>query len=97
MDLFRKFFDLTLRQGRWNAWVSWREDRIQLVVVGDNISVGGVDQKVWMLKVVSYGKGRSAGSVIFDIAIHSAVAIRRSVVTQRGKWLLEFGFQLTKD
>jgi hypothetical protein len=48
VDLFRKFFDLTLKQGRWNAWVSWREDTIQLVDVSDNISMGGVDQKVWM-------------------------------------------------
>ena len=58
-----------------------------LVVVGDNISMGGAAQKNRMLKVVPYRKEGSAWFVIFDIAIHSAVAIRKSVVTQRGKWL----------
>jgi len=58
-----------------------------LVVVGDNIITGGAVQKNTMLKVVSYREERSARFVIFDIAIHSAVAIRKSVVTQRGKWL----------
>jgi len=58
-----------------------------LVVVGDNISTGGAVQKNRMLKVASYREERLAWFVIFDIAIHSAVAIRKSVVTQRGKWL----------
>jgi hypothetical protein len=61
-----------------------------LVVVGDNISMEGVAQKDRMLKVVSYRRECSGWFVIFDIAINSAVAIRNSVVTQRGKWLPNF-------
>jgi hypothetical protein len=57
------------------------------VVVGDNISMGGAVHKDRMLTVVSYRKERSASFVIFDIANHNAVVIRKSVVTHRGKWL----------
>jgi hypothetical protein len=44
--------------------------------------MGGVDQRV-----VSCGRERSGCFVIFDIAIHSAVAVRKFVATPRGKWL----------
>ena len=44
---------------------------------------------------MSYREERSAWFVIFDIAIHSAVAIRKSVVTERGKWLA--GIRVSAD
>jgi hypothetical protein len=56
---------------------------MQHVVVRDsNIRMGGVNQTV-----VSCGKERSVCFVICDIAIHRALAIRKFVATQRGKWL----------
>jgi hypothetical protein len=75
----QKLFDLTRKQRRWNACVSWREDIMRHVVACDK----------------SYLQERKtclAWLVVFNIVIPRAVVPRKSVSHSEANGCLTFGF-----